>query len=204
MAGISEHGKVTDAFHGDHHRRREAFSVFQHPSRVLQNPMLQLVVFVIEGERYALPLPAVERVLPMVAVSPLPKAPAIALGVINLHGQVIPVVDIRRRFDLPPRDYGLTARLLVARTIRRLLALPVDEVLGVREVAAEAVIPPEAVLPGIGHVAGIVALADGLLFIHDLDAFLSLDEEQQLTEALEDREWGMEIGNWDQGLETVP
>jgi len=150
--------------------------------------MLQLVIFVIEGERYALSLPAVERVLLMVAVSPLPQAPAVALGVINLHGQVIPVLDIRRRFGLPPRDYGLTAHLLVARTSRRTLALPVDEVLGVREIAADAVIPPDAVLPGIGHVAGIVALADGLLFIHDLDAFLSLDEERQLTEALEKTE----------------
>jgi purine-binding chemotaxis protein CheW len=62
----------------------------------------------------------------------------------------------------------------------------VDEVLGVSEVAAEAVAPPDAILPGIGHVAGIVALADGLLFIHDLDAFLSLDEERRLTESLEE------------------
>lgn len=152
----------------------------------LQSPVLQLVVFKIEGQQYALPLHAVERILPMVAVSPLPQAPAVALGVINVHGQVLPVLDIRRRFGLPPRDYDLRSNLLVARTSRRTLALPVDEVLGVSEVALEAVTPPDAILPGIRHVAGIVALADGLLFIHDLDAFLSLDEERQLTESLEE------------------
>ena len=152
----------------------------------LQSALLRLVVFSIDGQRYALPLSAAERVLPMVAVSPLPQAPAVALGVINLHGKVIPVLDFRRRLRLPPCDYGLAAHLLVARTRQRTLALPVDEALGVQEVAAEAVTPPDAVLPGIGHVAGIVALADGLLFIHDLDAFLSLDEERQLTEALEE------------------
>lgn len=154
----------------------------------LQSPVLQLVVFRIEEQQYALPLHAVEQVLPMVAVSPLPKAPAVALGVLNLHGKVIPVLDIRRRFGLPLRDYGLTAHLLVARTIRRTLTLPVDEVLGVRKVATEAVTPPDAVLPGIGHVSGIVALADGLLFIHDLDTFLSLDEERRLTDALKELE----------------
>lgn len=122
----------------------------------------------------------------MVAVSPLPNAPAVALGAINFHGSVIPVVDIRRRFGFPPRDYGITAHLLVARTSRRTLAVPVDEVLGVKEVAAETVTAPDAVLPGIGHVAGIVALADGLLLIHDLDTFLSLDEEQRLREAIEE------------------
>lgn len=157
-----------------------------HTQTDLPSPVLQLVVFVIEGQRYALPLPGVERVLPMVAVSPLPKGPAVALGMINLHGQVIPVVDIRRRLDLPPHDYGVTAHLLVARTVRRILAMPVDKVLGVKEVAAEAITPPDTVLPGIRHVAGIVTLPDGLLFIHDLDAFLSLDEERQLTQALEE------------------
>lgn len=151
----------------------------------IQSTVLRLVVFVIDEQRYALPLLAVERILPMIAVSPLPQAPAVVLGVINLHGQVLPVVDIRRRFGLAPRDFGLRAHLLVARTSRRTLVVPVDEVLGVSEVAAGAVTPPDAVLPGIGHVAGIVALADGLLFIHDLDAFLSLDEERQLTESLE-------------------
>ena len=150
--------------------------------------MFTLVVFGIEGQRYALPLHAVERVLPMVAVSPLPQAPAVALGVMNLHGQVLPVLDLRRRFGLPPRDYGLTARLLVTRTGRRILALAVDEVLEVREVTPETITRPDAVLPGIGHLAGIVALVDGLLFIHDLEACLSLDEEQRLATALEEVE----------------
>jgi len=122
----------------------------------------------------------------MVEVTPLPKAPAIAIGVINLHGTVIPVLDIRRRFGFPVRDYGPTAHLLVARTRRRTLAVPVDEVFGVSEVMAEAVTPPDAILPGISLVEGIVALADGLLFIHDLETFLSLDEENRLDEALEE------------------
>ncbi|MBI4390574.1 MAG: purine-binding chemotaxis protein CheW [candidate division NC10 bacterium] len=151
-----------------------------------QHPILPLVVFALDGQRYALPVPATERVLPMAAVSVLPKAPAVALGVINLHGQILPVLDIRRRFQLPAYDYGPTAHLLVARTARRTVAFPVDEVLGVREVPTGAVASPEAVLPGIGHVAGIVSLTDGVLFIQDLDAFLSLDEERVLTEALEE------------------
>jgi len=148
---------------------------------------LRLVVFGIEGQHYALRLSAVERVLPMVAVSPLPKAPSVALGVINLHRQVIPVLDIRSRFDHPPRNYGLAGHLLVARTRERILALPVDEVVGVQEAAGETITPPGTVLPGLGYVEGIVTLADGLIFIHDLDTFLSLDEERRLAEVLEER-----------------
>ncbi|MGH7352061.1 MAG: chemotaxis protein CheW [Candidatus Methylomirabilales bacterium] len=154
----------------------------------IQGSVLRLVVFGIEAQQYALPLSAVERAFPMVAVSPLPKAPAIALGVINVSGQVVPVVDIRKRFGFPPRAVDPRARLLVARTPRRTLAIPVDTVMGVKEVMAETVTAPDAVLPGIGHVAGIVTLPEGLLFIHDLDTFLSLEEERQLAEALEEAE----------------
>jgi len=146
---------------------------------------LQVVVFVLDGQRYAFPLATVQQVLPMVAPAPLPEAPPIALGVINLHGLIVPMLDLRRRLGLPPREYGPADRLVVARSSRRLLAIPVDEALGVMEVAMGSVIPPEVILPGIGRVAGVAPLADGLLFIHDLDSFLSLDEEQGLTAALE-------------------
>lgn len=144
---------------------------------------LRLVVFLIDGTRYALALSIVERVLPMVAVTPVPGAPSVILGAINLGGHVVVVADLRRRLDLPPRDWGPAAHLLMGRTARRTLAVPIDDVLGVSEVAPEEV-TPGAVFARPRHVAGIVALADGLLFIHDLDAFLSLDEEQQLDESL--------------------
>jgi len=149
------------------------------------NPLLRLVVFVIDEQRYALPLTAVDRVLPMAAVSPLPASPPIALGAINVHGTIVPVLDIRRRLGFEPRAWGLSTHVLLARTSRRPVALPVDEVRGVSEVPVRAVIAPATVLPGIGQVAGIVPLPDGLLLIQDLDAFLSLDEEDQLAAALE-------------------
>lgn len=145
----------------------------------------RLVVFSLEGQRYGLPLAATQRVLPMVAVSPLPSSPDVVLGAINFHGDVIPVLDVRCRLGLPSVDYGPAARLLIARAMRRIVALPVDEVSGVAEVPAESVVAPDAVLPGIGRVSGIAALADGLLLIHDLDTFLSIEEERQLAGALE-------------------
>lgn len=154
-------------------------------SQVGYDVMRSLVVFSVAGQRYALNLPVVERVLRIVEVAPLPKSPVIVLGVINFHGQIIPVVDIRRRFGHSPSQYGLTSCLLVAQTSRRKLALPVDEVQGVQEVPSENVTLPDAVFPETGFVAGIAALPDGLLFIHDLDTFLSSEEEQRLTVAFE-------------------
>lgn len=145
---------------------------------------LALVVFRLDGLRYGVPLASVQQVVPMLAISHLPEEPEIALGVINLRGQVIPVLDIRRRFGLPTREYTLNAQLLVVQTERRIVAFPVDEVQGVEEHRLDRVTPSQRVLPGLSQVVGIVSLENDLLFIHDVDAFLSLDEEQQLHIAL--------------------
>jgi len=144
----------------------------------------QIVVFTLADQLYALELAAVERVLPMVEVVPIPDAPAVVLGVISIHGDVVPVVDVRRRFGLPSSTHGVSTQLLVARSARRNLALPVDHVLGVKEVPGDAVAPPGSILPDLGRLAGIAQLGDNLVLIHDLDAFLSLDEERSLTYVL--------------------
>lgn len=149
-------------------------------------PMAKVVVFSLEDQRYALPLHSVERVLPMVWVSALPKAPAIVVGVINMHGRVLPVLDIRCRFGLPPREWGPEAQLIVVQLSRCSVALPVDEVVGVSEVSVSAAPPARLLQSGLRHLTGIVSLADGLLFVCNLESFLSLTEEHQLASALEE------------------
>jgi purine-binding chemotaxis protein CheW len=144
---------------------------------------LGLVAFAVDDRRLALDLETVERVVPMVAVTPLPRAPEVVLGAIDVAGAVVPVFDIRRRLGLRERDYGPDACLVLARTEDRTVAVPVDEVHGVCEVEAATVVDAEA-LAGIEHVAGVVALDDGLLLIGDLDAFLTVEEEQLLRPAL--------------------
>jgi len=75
---------------------------------------LQLIVFTLDAQRYALHLSAVERAIRMVEITPLPKAPEIVIGVVNIHGAVIPVLNIRKRFRLPEREPDLGDQLIVA------------------------------------------------------------------------------------------
>ncbi len=144
----------------------------------------ELIVFTLAGQRYALGLSAVVRVVQMVEITPLPNAPDSVLGVINLQGRIIPVFDLRGRFGLPARDPDLNDHLIVAKTSRRTVGLVVDEVLGIVERSIGEVVPSKDVLSGIAHVEGILKLEDGLVFIHDLEGFLSLQEEKALTGAL--------------------
>ena len=144
-----------------------------------------LLVFILNDQRYALPLPAVDRVVRMVAITPLPKAPDIVLGVVNVQGQIIPVVNMRRRFRLPEREIALTDQLVIAHTTRRPVALVADAVQGVIACPAQSLIAAEQIIPRVEHVEGVVKLADSLVLIHDLGKFLSLEEEDSLAHALE-------------------
>lgn len=147
-------------------------------------PSDQLVVALLDGRRCALRLPAVERVARAVEITPLPKAPEIVLGVINVGGRIVPVINVRKRFRLAEREAGLGDQLLIARTARRTVALPVDAVTGVLPCSAEMVTTKEAIVPGLEYLEGIAKLEDGMILIHDLDKFLSLEEENTLDRAL--------------------
>lgn len=144
----------------------------------------QLLVFRLDSGRYAIPLPAVERVVRAAELTPLPNAPAIVLGVLDMGDRVVPVLDLRRRFGLPAREVGPDDQFLLARTARRTVGLVVDEAQQVAEYPADEVMEASGMVPELEHISGIARLHDGLVLIHDLDRCLSLDEEQSLAEAL--------------------
>lgn len=148
----------------------------------------QLVIFILDDRRYALPLAVVERIIRAVEITPLPKAPDIVLGLINWRGRIIPVMNLRRRFRLPERDLRLSDHFIVARTARRVVALVADAVTGIMVCPADALTPAQEVLPRLRYLAGVVTLEDGLILIHDLDQFLSLEEEEALTAAMSELE----------------
>ena len=142
-----------------------------------------LVVFLLNRKRFALRLSAVERVLRSVAVTPVADAPALIIGVVSMPGRIVPVVDLRVRLDLPSKDLDLSDRFIVARTKRFPLILVVDAVLGVVDYKPGALIPTRRMLPNVDSANGVACFADGLIYLHDLDAFLALDGIGELSSA---------------------
>jgi len=143
-----------------------------------------IVVFVLEEPRYALPLSVVERIVRAVEITLLPKAPEIILGVINMQGQILPVIDIRKRFRLPTREIHLEDHFIIARTPRRNVVLTVDSVVGVREPKSHEMMSAEQVFPFAEYIQGVARIEDNIILINDLDQFLSIDEERMLDLAL--------------------
>ncbi|HUX52915.1 MAG TPA: chemotaxis protein CheW [Williamwhitmania sp.] len=143
-----------------------------------------IVLFSLDGQHYGLYLAAVDRVVPLVEIISLPKAPDIVMGVINFHGEIIPVINIRKRFNLPIRELELDDQLIIARTSKRLVALVVDLVLDVQELKNSQLVDIKESFHYTNYLAGIAKVDDDIVLIHDLEKFLSLDEQQEIGKAL--------------------
>lgn len=146
---------------------------------------IRLVLLTVDGQTYALPLAAVDRVLRMVEITPLPGAPEVVEGVINIQGEVVPIVSIRARLGLTRRAVGVSDSLVLAHARTRRLAIIAESVLGVVERPADAVVSTCDISQGIEHIEGVLKTSDGLVLIQDLDRFFSPEEEQSLDLALE-------------------
>ncbi len=146
--------------------------------------LMQLVVFTLDEQRYGLRLSVVERVTRAVEVVSLPSAPDIVLGIIKFASQVVPVLNIRKRFRLPEKELTPDDQFIIARTSKRPVALLVDSATALVEVSAGDIVRAPLILPRIDYVDGVAKLEDGMILIHDLDTFLSLDEERAIREAL--------------------
>lgn len=147
--------------------------------------LIRWILLTVDGQTCALHWEAVDRVLRMVEVTPLPGAPDVVEGVINMQGEVLTVVSIRRRLGLAPRAGGAADSLVVARARTRRLAIIAESVLGVVERPADAVVSTGGITRGSQHIEGVLKTSDGLVLIYDLDRFFSPEEEQSLDLALE-------------------
>jgi purine-binding chemotaxis protein CheW len=127
-----------------------------------QGDDVQVVVFRVGGHEFAFSVFHVQRVLRYEAPAPLPRSPAFLEGVIRVGEAVVPVIDLRRRFELPGVTAGAATRTLVLEADGFTVGAVVDEVVEVLRVGAEAVTPPPAVVRGLAaeYIQGIITAGE--------------------------------------------
>lgn len=145
---------------------------------------LELLVFELAGLRYALELHTVREVARAVLIAPLPDAPPVIEGLIEVRGELVPVYDLRLRFGLEARPLSPEERLVIAWTGARLVAFRCEATGWVERVPPTRVASREAVHGAGRHVAGVARLPDGLVLIQDLEQFLDDAEAARLDDAL--------------------
>jgi purine-binding chemotaxis protein CheW len=141
---------------------------------------LQCVTFTLEDETYGINVMQVQEVLRETEVAPVPGAPHSVIGIINLRGNVVSVIDARIRFGLPVRERNDLTRIIVIEVQQQIIGILVDSVAEVVDVQADEIDSA----PNVGntetskYIDGVVSDGDKLLILVDLNKLLS------------DQEWG--------------
>ena len=159
------------------------FSGRPHPCHLIFFDSVHLLTFSLDGDRYGLDAIAVRSIERAVAITPLPRSPDAVEGVIDVHGDLAPVFDLRRRFGKPPRALHGDEHLVIASARGRLVAFRVDEALDLVSVADDVARVPPLADRSLGE--GVARLEDGAVVIYDLSTFLSAAEAAMLEAALQ-------------------
>jgi purine-binding chemotaxis protein CheW len=119
----------------------------------------------------------------MVLITPIIAAPRGVTGMINYHGEILPVFSLRHRLSFPDRELTPEDLLIITGTGRRKVALIADQVTGV-EIFSEKPVTAEDIVPGLSGILGVIRTSDGMILITDLERFLLPEEELIVQDAL--------------------
>ena len=139
---------------------------------------LQFVGFRLDREEYAIPITTIQEIIVMKPITRIPQVPASIEGLINLRGSVLPIINLRRLFGLPPRDFDDETRTVIVNVGGRTLGYVVDEVTQVMRLAADQIQPAPVAVAAVArrHIAGLARLDERLLIILDIEKLLAPEE----------------------------
>jgi purine-binding chemotaxis protein CheW len=147
------------------------------------DPIIQLVTFRLQDESYGINVMQVQEVLRVSEIAPVPGAPSFVLGIINLRGNVVTVIDTRGRFGLPPTEVDDASRIVIIESGGQEVGMLVDSVAEVVELRATEI--DQA--PNVGneessrYIQGVSTRDDGLLIVVDLNKLLTEEEWAEMN-----------------------
>jgi len=149
--------------------------------------MKQLISFTVGAEEYGLELLRVKEVIRMRQITWLPKAPSCVKGIINLRGDIIPIVDLRERFGLQPQEQTAMTRVIVVEVEGMPVGMVVDSASQVVRVPADQFDPPPTVMGGASRefITSVGKMGDKLVIMIDVDRILSIEEMSGIASSLE-------------------
>lgn len=145
-------------------------------------PVMQWVTFRLGDEKYGINVMQVQEVLRVAEIAPVPGAPSYVLGIINLRGNVVTVIDTRNRFGLMSRETDDSSRIVIIETASHIIGILVDSVAEVVELRSSDI----ETAPNVGneetsrYIQGVTSRDNELLILVDLNRFLSDEEKAEL------------------------
>ena len=139
---------------------------------------LQMINFTLGGDEYAVEIQKVREVINFRELTPLPKAPSFVKGIINLRGEVIPVIDLREKLGLAHEAYSALTNVIIVEIGRKAVGVVVDDVRHVIRLAPGEVAPSPPFIGGLSgkDVSGVAKIGERLVVVLDMERILSAGE----------------------------
>lgn len=143
---------------------------------------VQLILIRIGTSFYAIDIMKIVEIVKYSPVTKIPKAPEFLEGIIDLRGMIIPVVDMRKRFEIQAEKANEKIRIVIVKVVDKTAGLIVDEVREVLKVASDRVMPPPKIVQGIEseYLSNVVSDKGRIILVLDLDRILTTTERVQL------------------------
>ena len=146
--------------------------------------VVQVVSFQLGSEEYGVDISQVQEIIRMVEITHVPRAPRFMEGVINLRGQLIPIIDLRTRFGMPRIDASKSTRIVVTEIGSKRVGIVVDSVSEVLNIPIENVEEAPEMIAGVGteYIQGVGKMNDRLIIMLDSTMVISGEEKAQLDQ----------------------
>jgi purine-binding chemotaxis protein CheW len=143
---------------------------------------IQVVSFHLGNEEYGVDISQVQEIIRMVEITHVPRAPQFMEGVINLRGQLIPIVDLRARFAMPRIEHTKSTRIVVTEVGTKKVGIIVDSVSEVINIPIEQIEDAPDMISGVGteYIQGVGKVNDRLIVLLDLTMVITGEEKAQL------------------------
>ncbi|MDQ6930863.1 MAG: chemotaxis protein CheW [Candidatus Eremiobacteraeota bacterium] len=143
---------------------------------------IQVVSFHLGREEYGVDISQVQEIIRMVDITHVPRAPHFMEGVINLRGQLIPIIDLRTRFGMERSEHTKNTRIVVTEIATKRVGIIVDSVSEVLNLPVENVEEAPEMIAGVGteYISGVGKVNDRLIILLELEKVISTQEKQEL------------------------
>ncbi|MBF7082341.1 purine-binding chemotaxis protein CheW [Desulfallas sp. Bu1-1] len=129
----------------------------------------QLVIFELAGQLYALPIQETQEIIRMTDITKVPNTKEFVEGIINLRGNIVPVINLNRRLGLPVKEYDETSRIIVVEYNGQKIGMIVDNVQEVGRYTGDEVEPPSVAGDNVDYLKGVIKKGEELWLLLNLE-----------------------------------
>ena len=148
----------------------------------------QLVVFTLANETYGVDISTVNEIIRMQEITEVPRTPDFVEGVINLRGRIVPVIDLRKRFNLETSEETQSSRIIVVELNDITVGMIVDSVSEVLRLPKENTEPTPPMVSGVdsAYLKGVGKWGEQLIILLDINKVLYKEEQEQIARTAEE------------------